>query len=196
MAVESAWGKYPDYEINLVRARFVARAWYGDLLLAESNHAIRLEETRHVDRLYFPVADVRWEHFTPTDEATICGFKGQASYWSLTAVDPVEPNILWAYATPFEEVAGIVGHVAFYQDRVRIELEDQWPEDDPTTVTTRFPAWGDAVDLLASCSTSSPTVRGSSSRRRTATPPATSSRVGTCWRRGSSRRRRRSRTNG
>jgi acyl-CoA thioesterase-2 len=148
--IESAWPKYPDYEINLVRDGTVARAWFGDLLLAESHDAIRLEETRHVDRLYFPVEDVRWEHFTPSLNFTICPFKGAATYWSLTAVDPVEENIVWNYAEPFEEVGGIEGHVAFYQERVRIELEDHWPGDDPSSVVVnRFPAWGNASDLLA-----------------------------------------------
>jgi uncharacterized protein (DUF427 family)/acyl-CoA thioesterase len=148
--IESAWPKYPDYEIDLKHSGVVARAWYGDLLLAESKHAIRLEETKHVDRLYFPVEDVHWEHFTPTEHFTVCPFKGAATYWSLTAVDPVEQDVVWNYAAPFDEVAGIKDHVAFYQDRVRIELEDTWPGDDPTAVTVnRFPAWGDASELLA-----------------------------------------------
>jgi len=87
--IESAWPKYPNYEINLRRDGVVARAWYGDLLLAESKNAVRLEETKHVDRLYFPVEDVHWEYFTPTENFTICPFKCAATYWSLTALDPV-----------------------------------------------------------------------------------------------------------
>jgi acyl-CoA thioesterase II len=147
--VESAWGKYPGYEITLERDGLVARAWYGDLLLAESRDAIRLVETKHVDRLYFPVADVRWEHFTPSEHFTICPFKGVATYWSLTAVDPPEPDIVWTYTTPFDEVAGIKEYVAFYQERVRLELEDVWPGDDPSmAVRNQFPAWGDASDLV------------------------------------------------
>ena len=95
-----------------------------------ATHAIRLEETKHVDRLYFPVDDVHWEHFEPSLNFTICPFKGAATYWSLTAVDPVEKDIVWTYTKPFDEVAGIEGYVAFYQERVRIELEEHWPGDD------------------------------------------------------------------
>ena len=124
--IESAWPKYPDYVIDLVPAGVTARAWFGDLLLAESKHAIRLEETKHVDRLYFPVDDVNWELFEPTPNFTICPFKGHATYWSLTAVDPVEKDIVWTYSEPFAEVGGIEGYVCFYQERVRIELEDRW----------------------------------------------------------------------
>src|SRR5205823_5652309 len=61
--IESAWGKYPDYRIDLVPVRGTARVWHGDVLLAESDSAVRLEETKHVDRLYFPEADVKWDLF-------------------------------------------------------------------------------------------------------------------------------------
>ena len=148
--IESAWPKYPEYEINLQHDDgIVARAWFGDLLLAESPNAIRVEETKHVDRLYFPVEDVHWEHFEPSLNFTICPFKGAATYWSLTAVDPVEKDIVWTYTTPFDEVGGIKDYVAFYQERIRLELEEHWTDDKPDRViTSQFPAWGDAADLL------------------------------------------------
>jgi acyl-CoA thioesterase-2 len=146
--IESAWPKYPDYVIDLVPAGITARAWFGDLLLAESEHAIRLEETKHVDRLYFPVEDVKWEHFTPSTSFTICPFKGHATYWSLTAIEPVEHDIVWHYSEPFDEVAGIKEYVCFYQERVRIELVDEWDADTGQPVVNQFPAWGDAKDLI------------------------------------------------
>ena len=113
--IESAWSKYPDYRIDLVPCRATARAWHGDLLLAESDSCVRLEEVNHIDRLYFPEADVHWELFEPTDHHTVCPFKGEADYWSLSATDPREDNVVWAYRAPFDEVAGIKGYVAFYQ---------------------------------------------------------------------------------
>lgn len=147
--VESAWGRYPGYRIDLVPCGATARVWYGDLLLAESDACLRVEETDHVDRLYFPEDDVRWDLFAPTDHHTICPFKGEADYWTLTAADPPEENVVWAYRQPFDEVGGIQGHVAFYHERVRVELEDRWSDDDVrATTTNRFPPWGDAGDLL------------------------------------------------
>jgi acyl-CoA thioesterase II len=149
--IESAWAKHPDYRIDLVPVRGTVRAWHGDLLLAESDACIRLEETKHVDRLYFPESDVQWQHFEVADGMhTVCPFKGMADYWNLTNADPVEANLVWAYREPFDEVAGIKGLVAFYQERVRIEIEERWPgDDDPRAVRLRrFPLWGDASDLL------------------------------------------------
>lgn len=147
--IESAWAKYPDHVIDLVPVPFTARAWAGDVLLAETKSALRLEETRHVDRLYFPESDVNWEHFEESDAHTICPFKGEASYWHLVVTDPVEQNVVWTYRDPFDEVAGIKGYVSFYQERLRIELVEDWSGDGALASTSiSFPAWGDASDLL------------------------------------------------
>jgi uncharacterized protein (DUF427 family)/acyl-CoA thioesterase len=144
--VESAWGRYPDYRIELVPCDATARVWHGDLLLAESDGCVRLEETDHVDRVYVPEGDVRWDLFEPTDHHTVCPFKGEASYWSLRAGDPPEENLVWTYREPFDEVAGIKGYVAFYQERTRIVFDEPWPGE--AVVTRRFPAWGGADDLI------------------------------------------------
>jgi len=146
--IESAWGRFPDYRIDLVPVPATARVWHGDVLLAESAACLRLEETDHVDRLYFPEADVRWELFEATDHHSVCPFKGEADYWTLVGAEPQHENVVWTYRRPFPEVAGIQGYVAFYQERLRIVLDEQWPEE-PTPVSTRFPDWGDARDLLA-----------------------------------------------
>jgi acyl-CoA thioesterase-2 len=145
--IESAWGRYPDYRIDLVPVPATARAWFGDVLVAESDACLRLEETKHVDRLYFPQADVRWELFEPTDHHSICPFKGEADYWTLTAADPPEENVVWTYRQPFDEVAGIKGYVAFYHERLRVVLDQQWTGA-VEPVSTRFPDWGDARDLV------------------------------------------------
>ena len=148
--IESAWDRYPDYCIDILPSRVTAQAWSGELLLAESDSCLRLEETKHVDRLYFPEADVHWELFEPTDHHTICPFKGQANYWTLRHRDISEENVVWGYPDPFPQVAAIKGFVAFYHERVRVILKESRPgEDDPRATTTkRFPAWGEAGDLL------------------------------------------------
>jgi acyl-CoA thioesterase-2 len=147
--IESAWPKYPGYRIDLVPFEGTARAWHGDLLLAESTSALRVLETDHVERLYFPEADVRLELMEANDHHSICPFKGEADYWSLTAVDPHLDNVIWTYRTPFDEVAGLKGHVGFYHEHVRVELEERWSGDAAgLTTVNRFPTWGDASDLL------------------------------------------------
>ncbi|MBL7491428.1 DUF427 domain-containing protein [Frankia sp. AgB1.9] len=148
--IESAWPKYPDYRIDLVPLGRTARVWFGDVLLAESDRCLVVEETRHVDRLYFPRTSVRWDLFAHADGVyTICPFKGEAEYWDLIAVEPAETNFVWSYSEPFAEVAGIVDHVCFYQERARIEIDEHW-SDDPhgRARPVSFPTWGDQAELI------------------------------------------------
>ena len=160
--IESAWPRYPDYRIELIPLRGRGQVWAGDVLVAESGDCLLVEETKHVDRLYFPATDVRWEYFEATDHHTICPFKGQADYRSLTGpggidqsqewahrpVDsgPLQENVVWTYRTPFPEVAGLEGYVCFYHERLRVVVVDTWP--DGTEVATRFPEWGTAGELI------------------------------------------------
>jgi acyl-CoA thioesterase-2 len=145
--VESAWGKYPGYAIDLVPFRGTARAWHDDLLIAESTSALRVLETDHVERLYFPESDVRFDLFEANDHHSICPFKGEADYWTLTAADPAQEDVIWAYPTPLDEVAGLKGHVGVYHERLRVELEERGA-DERDVHTTRVPTWGDAADLI------------------------------------------------
>lgn len=143
--IESAWGRYPGYTIDLVPWRGRARVLHGDTIVAESDGAVVLEESDHQDQLYVPLADVAWDHFVESDHHTVCPFKGEADYWSLVAGDTGEENVAWTYREPFPEVAGIEGYVAFYADRLRVELLEPW--DDGSTVAHPFPVWGSAREL-------------------------------------------------
>ena len=147
--ITSAWPDHPDYRIDLVACRGTARVRVGDLVLAESTSALRLIETDHVERLYFPRADVRLDLLHDSDHHTVCPFKGRASYWSLGGHDPAVDNLFWIYPHPFEEVAGIDGFLGVYHEKagVEVEVEGSWP--DGTVARNRFPIWGDQSDLLA-----------------------------------------------
>jgi acyl-CoA thioesterase-2 len=147
-AIESAWGRYPGYRVDLVPWRGRGRVRLGDRVLAESDACLIVMESDHVAQLYFPEACVAWEHFAATGHHTICPFKGEADYWTLVAARPPLENVVWAYRKPFDEVAGLAGYVAFYCDRLEVELVDAFPSDPGREVVYRFPHWGDAADLL------------------------------------------------
>ncbi|EHI13335.1 DUF427 domain-containing protein [Mycolicibacterium thermoresistibile] len=144
--VESAWPSHPDYRIDIEPFTYTAQVWFGDLLLAESDRCLILKEAKHIDRLYFPDADIKWELLEQTDHTTVCPFKGRASYWTASHDGQTAENVAWSYRDPLPEVAAIAGHVAFYSERLRVVVVDRWP--DGTVVHTRFPLWGDAAELL------------------------------------------------
>jgi uncharacterized protein (DUF427 family)/acyl-CoA thioesterase len=144
--VESAWGRFPDYRIDILPCVMTGQAWLGDVLLAESDHCLVVAETDHVDRLYFPESAVCWGYFVESDHTTVCPFKGVATYWSLGDTDAAGRNVMWTYREPLAEVDGLRGHVSFYDTDVRVVVVEPWP--DGTAVPATFPLWGDAAELL------------------------------------------------
>jgi uncharacterized protein (DUF427 family)/acyl-CoA thioesterase len=144
--IRSAWPDYPDYRIDLVPCQGTARVRVGDVVLAESTSAIRLIETDHVERLYFPKADVRLELLEENEHTTVCPFKGRASYWSYVKEDPIVENLFWTYLEPFPEVAGIFDYLGVYHEKTAVEVETVWP--DGASAVSRFPLWGDQDDLM------------------------------------------------
>ena len=143
---ESAWLRRPDYRIDVIPQRRRVRAWHGDLLVAESDSCLLVDEQDHLPRMYFPKSDVRLDLFRSTGHHSICPFKGEADYWTLTASDPPLENVVWSYPTPLPQMEAIRDHLCFYEDRVRVELLEDW--SDGAVSANRFPAWGDAADLL------------------------------------------------
>ena len=58
-----------------------------------------------------------------TDHETYCPYKGEASYYSLNAGEVKGENAVWTYEKPYDAVAPIKDHVAFYPNVVdSIEL--------------------------------------------------------------------------
>jgi adenylate cyclase len=111
---------------------------FDGVVLADSERAVRLRETRHEPIVYLPKADVRMDLLAPTAHRSHCPFKGDASYWSIEVGDRRAENAVWAYEEPIGEAARIAGHVAFYRERV-----DEWIEEgapDPEEPTAEPPA--------------------------------------------------------
>jgi uncharacterized protein (DUF427 family) len=110
----------PDYRVDLLARRNLVRAVVGDTLLAESTECILVDEQDHGLVFYFPRRDVRLAVLEATDDTSICPFKGRASYWTLPG-SGIE-RLAWSYEEPHAEVARLAGYIAFFQDRVRLEV--------------------------------------------------------------------------
>jgi uncharacterized protein (DUF427 family) len=93
--------------------------------VADSTRTKLLHETGILPVYYFPMEDIRSELLTPTDHSTHCPFKGDASYWTVTVGDKVAENSLWGYEDPNPESQFLLGHAAFYFNKM-----DAWFEED------------------------------------------------------------------
>ncbi len=115
---ESLYHKFPDYRVDLDPSTTRVRVTFGGEVVADSDRTLVVRETKHEPVVYFPREDVRFDLLEPTSHTTFCPFKGEASYWTLRVGDRVEENVIWSYADPFDEVAGLKDYVSFYADRV------------------------------------------------------------------------------
>jgi uncharacterized protein (DUF427 family) len=108
-----------DYRVDVLARRNLVTARTGDRVIAQTRKALLVDEQDHGLVFYFPEADVDFTALVAIDHVTTCPFKGEASHWRLA--DGEEPAA-WSYQTPHPEMARIAGHVAFYQDRVSVEI--------------------------------------------------------------------------
>ena len=92
-----------------------------------------LFETGLPPRYYLPKTDVRMDLLEATDLHTECPYKGTASYYSVNTGTATVENIVWWYPAPVKESADIAGMVAFYNEKVDIEVDGEL-EARPKTV--------------------------------------------------------------
>lgn len=92
------------------------RASFGGETVLDSDRGQLLHESNLLPRLYVPWEDVRRDLLTPTDHHTTCSFKGEASYWSLSAGGRTAENAVWSYPTPIPEVRWLAPYAGFYWD--------------------------------------------------------------------------------
>jgi len=92
--------------------------------IAETFHAVLLEETGMPTRYYMRPEEIRMELFRPTSFKTQCPFKGEASYWTLELNGAVHDGIVWSYESPIADAQAIKGLLSFYNDRVDLTVHD------------------------------------------------------------------------
>jgi uncharacterized protein (DUF427 family) len=96
----------------------------GSLEIARTSSALTLSEASYPAVRYIPRGDVDMARLERSDHTTYCPYKGDASYYSIPALGEAGRNSVWTYEAPFDAVGEIAGHLAFYPDRVSIELTD------------------------------------------------------------------------
>jgi uncharacterized protein (DUF427 family) len=92
-------------------------------LVADTHDALTLQESTYPAVQYIPRGDVVADKLRPSDTETYCPFKGDASYFHVTAAGNTVDDAIWTYEKPYPAVAQIAGHVAFYPDKADITVE-------------------------------------------------------------------------
>jgi acyl-CoA thioesterase II len=135
--------------------------------VADTTHAVRVDRPGHAPELHFPASDVRLDLFegepdTPdgirswsTDRPAVGSTLATTATdsWSgtpdLSGAD-VGRDVVRQVLAPPAGFEWATDHVTFDHDRVRVELVDGYGDDDPAdaVTVTRWPTWGDALDLI------------------------------------------------
>jgi uncharacterized protein (DUF427 family) len=108
----------PEHPITIERNPNRVVVTVGGQVVADTRDALTLREASYPAVQYIPRRDVDMAALRRSEHTTYCPYKGDASYYGIPAGGDRSRNAVWTYETPFEAMARIKDHVAFYPDRV------------------------------------------------------------------------------
>jgi len=117
------------HTISIVPTAVHVEVRLGGRLLADTDRAMKLDETGLPSRYYLPPDDVHMDLLRPTTFHTNCPFKGEASYWSLDSDGVTYDGIVWSYEAPTAQAAAVRGMLSFYPDRTEVTVDGQLLRD-------------------------------------------------------------------
>ncbi|GIF14735.1 DUF427 domain-containing protein [Actinoplanes teichomyceticus] len=108
----------PDHPITVTPTGERVVVVVAGRVVADTDNALSLREATYPAVPYVPLADVDRTLLERTGTRTYCPYKGEASYYSIPLGGERSVDAVWEYPAPYDAVAQIKDHVAFYPDRV------------------------------------------------------------------------------
>jgi uncharacterized protein (DUF427 family) len=119
----------PDHPISIEPAHGRVSVLVAGKIIAASTRAWVLLEKGYPPVYYVPLEDADMSLLTRTTHYSYCPYKGDCTYFSIPAGGSKSEYAVWSYETPYDAVAAIKCHLAFYPGRVdAIQFE---PEPHP-----------------------------------------------------------------
>lgn len=115
----------PYHRVDVLSSSREVRIVIDGELLAETRRPRLLFETGLPTRYYIPKLDVRMELLRPSTAQTVCPYKGTASYWTATVGGTTYEDIAWSYEHPIVECPKIEGLLAFFNEKVDVEVDGE-----------------------------------------------------------------------
>jgi uncharacterized protein (DUF427 family) len=109
---ESVWDypRPPRLEDTPKRIRVI----FNGVTIADTQRARRVLETSHPPTYYLPPDDVAMEYLTPTSSTSLCEWKGQARYYTVTVNGKQATDAAWCYPNPVLAFIPIKDYLVFY----------------------------------------------------------------------------------
>jgi uncharacterized protein (DUF427 family) len=113
---ESVWDypRPPRLEPSRRRVRVIV----DDVVVADSDRALRVLETAGPPTYYVHPDDVRMDLLSAAEGHTICEWKGEAGYFHVQVGDRTARKAAWSYPDPKPDFEQIRDYVGFYPGRV------------------------------------------------------------------------------
>ena len=108
----------PDHPITTSPTQGRVRVTVTGRIVAESTRALRTEEKGYPPVYYLPRDHVDMSLLVRTKHYTYCPYKGDCTYYSIPIGGTKSEYAVWTYERPYEAVAIIREHLAFYPSRV------------------------------------------------------------------------------
>ncbi len=118
----------PYHRVDILESSRRVRVSVNGELLAETERPKVLFETGLPPRYYIPLEDVREDVLVGSQKITRCPYKGVASYWSVEAGGERVEDLIWYYPEPIPEAAKIEGHLAYFNEKVDLEVDGEKQE--------------------------------------------------------------------
>lgn len=114
------YAKHPSHQISLEQSKTLCEVRLDGELLVSSTECLIMKEGKYPPVIYFPLAALPQDRLLPSTTETYCPFKGTANYWHLQASNSTGQvdDLVWGYASPYDEMTDITGYVAFYESKV------------------------------------------------------------------------------
>jgi uncharacterized protein (DUF427 family) len=118
----------PYHRVDILETSRPVRVSVNGETVAQSTRAKVLYETGLPARWYFPLEDVRGDLLEDSETQTGCAYKGFASYKSVRAGGELQDDVAWFYPEPRREAEPIRGLLAFFNERVDLEVDGELQE--------------------------------------------------------------------
>jgi uncharacterized protein (DUF427 family) len=118
----------PYHRVDVLKSSRYVRVKVNGEVVAETQRPKILFETGLPPRYYMPPEDVREEALLKSEKTTQCPYKGIASYYSVEAGGERVEDLVWYYPEPIPETTTIKGHLAFFNEKVDLEVDGEEQE--------------------------------------------------------------------
>jgi uncharacterized protein (DUF427 family) len=127
----------PYTRVDILASSRRVRVLLDGLLLAESTSPRLLFETGLPARYYLPRTHVRMDLIERSPTVTHCPYKGRADTWSVRVGGMLHEDLAWSYPAPLPESQKVAGLIAFYNEKLDIEIDGVLQERPRTKFSER-----------------------------------------------------------